>query len=722
MPLESKTVQNFQGVFTPYQKLAQPKGAVSLDSNLWFAIRGALSTFPGSKVLSSPGEDAPSVIWRAIQYFFPSFASTYKLYALSVQGSSANLYDVTMATWNGPAALSVDAGSGSMSKRPAILGGNPQPTPSLIPFADALIVALSDSVPPYIIDDSTAPAAPTLSSKASGSLGAATYYARVVYTGYASPSGESSLAVAANYVLVVDSPAAPPAPLNATTYDVYVGTASGQETKQNTTPVNIGSNWTMPDSGPTDTGAVLSPLTDSPGGHQLLNNFNSDAKYGTWKANHNEKEGKIIAITINNIPFEYSCTQSGKTGDGSGSPGNPMPTSFPTQVNATIVDGDTGWQCLGPLPGPPPGAAFAFNHLGFLWLWGVSSTYLADGISGPDAIWQSGLNDAQMFDPAFTGFVGKGNGETAQGGAVLTLNETGIAATQQLVLFKDASTYSVFGDFSTSIQILQAPGGVGCIAPGSVQFIADLGILRLSYKGMTLFDGQNDITEIYTDPIRGYIFGLNDPTTGEQLIAPLDFENIQLAKSTQCKEPSCYVMIAPVKVPDSASSPLELTTRVFVYDLAEQIWAIGDFPCGIGAAAFLPTLSGMESVVGGVVGDTIRRVMNPADLDWGANGPLTITGMVRAPEFGRSTQPLYIRRVNFRAEGSGQITSVTARYKRVDGRYVVKQCIPPKQLTGPVDIQDKVLSVHLDIGFSGQVVIEGIEYQIAEKAPTRIGR
>ena len=93
------------------------------------------------------------------------------------------------------------------------------------------------------------PAAPTLSSSAAGALGATTYYVTITYVdavGETTPSSVSSLAVVANDVLVVDSPAASGA---ATGYNVYVGTAAGSETKQNSSPITIGSNWTEPTSG-----------------------------------------------------------------------------------------------------------------------------------------------------------------------------------------------------------------------------------------------------------------------------------------------------------------------------------------------------------------------------------------------------------------------------------------------------------------------------------------
>ena len=93
-----------------------------------------------------------------------------------------------------------------------------------------------------------APAAPTLSQATIGALGAATYYAKVTYVtacGETTPSAESSFAVTANHVLKVASPAAS-SPASALGWNVYVSTASGVQTKQNATPIAIGSNWQEP--------------------------------------------------------------------------------------------------------------------------------------------------------------------------------------------------------------------------------------------------------------------------------------------------------------------------------------------------------------------------------------------------------------------------------------------------------------------------------------------
>lgn len=94
-----------------------------------------------------------------------------------------------------------------------------------------------------------APAGPTLSSSAAGTLAATTYYVRITYMtayGETPASPEENEAVAADHVLVVDSPSSL---TGATGWNVYVGTTSGSETLQNSTPIAISTNWTEPTSG-----------------------------------------------------------------------------------------------------------------------------------------------------------------------------------------------------------------------------------------------------------------------------------------------------------------------------------------------------------------------------------------------------------------------------------------------------------------------------------------
>lgn len=95
----------------------------------------------------------------------------------------------------------------------------------------------------------SAPAAPTLGQQAGGAIAATTYFVKVTYVtpkGETVASTEASLAVALNNLLVVTSPVAGQ---GATGYNVYVSTTTGTETKQNATPISIGTNWVEPTSG-----------------------------------------------------------------------------------------------------------------------------------------------------------------------------------------------------------------------------------------------------------------------------------------------------------------------------------------------------------------------------------------------------------------------------------------------------------------------------------------
>lgn len=89
-----------------------------------------------------------------------------------------------------------------------------------------------------------APAAPTLSYTAGGSLGTTSYNVYITYAGAegseSTPSTLSSITVPANNLLVIDSPAPE---TNATGWFAYVGTGSGGETLQST-EIAIGTNWT----------------------------------------------------------------------------------------------------------------------------------------------------------------------------------------------------------------------------------------------------------------------------------------------------------------------------------------------------------------------------------------------------------------------------------------------------------------------------------------------
>lgn len=135
---------------------------------------------------------------------------------------------------------------------------------ALAKLMDAIQLAQIQAILAASIQDLSAPVAPTPSQVSGGSLASATYYGKVTYVtgmGETTASTEFSLAVAANNLLQVPSPvSAPPA----TGWNIYLGTTAGEETKQNATPLAIGTAWTMPDTGLVTGGAAV-PTTNTTG-------------------------------------------------------------------------------------------------------------------------------------------------------------------------------------------------------------------------------------------------------------------------------------------------------------------------------------------------------------------------------------------------------------------------------------------------------------------------
>jgi hypothetical protein len=92
------------------------------------------------------------------------------------------------------------------------------------------------------------PPTPALDTVA-GNLPAQTVYVRITWTGEGgegAPSEETALDAAEDQALRVTPPGAP---AGVTGWNVYVGGASGEEARQNSGPLALGTPWVMPDTG-----------------------------------------------------------------------------------------------------------------------------------------------------------------------------------------------------------------------------------------------------------------------------------------------------------------------------------------------------------------------------------------------------------------------------------------------------------------------------------------
>lgn len=383
-------------------------------------------------------------------------------------------------------------------------------------------------------------------------------------------------------------------------------------------------------------------------------------------------------------------------------------------LNPVNKKGTEVWLNIGQAALSPPGAKFVFQHLDSIFLWGVGRTYGTDGITGPDALWQSNTGAPLTYDPADATFVGKGDGTEAQGGAEYSLSEAGIAATPQLVLFKDASTYSFLNSFPNA-SLVEVSGGLGCIAPATIQFIGGYGVMRLSYAGVTLFDGQLEHVTEYTDAIRGYLFG------GLSDVVPVDFTNIQNCVSTQSVNPPMYVFYAPLQGGSG------YVTRGFGYDFGLKQWFVIDLPFAISSATFLPQsvvaiAAAYQSLIGGASDGTVRRVF-AADPDWDG---IPVDAMLQLPDWGFPGTPTFIRRCNARltADGGGAtpfIRSVTFQGVRRSGQAFSRPLNTPISLISSMDVGETVLSGNITLRTRGQILLEGSDAQTSEKPTARVG-
>jgi len=462
----------------------------------------------------------------------------------------------------------------------------------------------------------------------------------------------------------------------------------------------------------------------------IVNNWQGTANYSALLRSTTYQVGEVITTTgSDGNTHVYQAQVGGSTAD-------IAPHNFPIVPDATVVDGQVVWQFIAHNAPPfPPGAGFVFYHLGFPWIWGTAATYTADGLYGPDGLSMGNLNDPNMWNPLFNSFLGKNDGQLAQGGSVLTMAESGIPATAQLILFKSQSTYNVIGAFP-NIQIQQVPLGMGCCAPNSVQTVPGVGVMRLSFWGVTVFTGQSDVADTYTDPIRPYLFGGTDD------IIPVDWTAIEVAASFQTVNPPGYCLLVPLKG-DARNPGL---TRGFFFDTILKAWFVLDFRWALGAGALLTQQKQRaQSVVGGFYDGVVRQVFN-GDVMWdsGASGdaPFDIQWMFRLPGQGPTGSPLFYRRLNLRAESMYERTfsppylhSASWRYQVRDGLAVAGELVVPPQvpLNVPTDPLQNPLNQSIsidrtamggatfDLGGQGQVVINGVEIQHTPKPPSRVG-
>lgn len=244
----------------------------------------------------------------------------------------------------------------------------------------------------------------------------------------------------------------------------------------------------------------------------------------------------------------FTATQGGISG--ATEPGK-VPTGgtiaippWPTTLDATIADGQVVWKNSGSVAtsSPPLGAAHCEVYAGSLWVANTRPSFNQQYPSdGPSALWMSDANNPDSWNPLNTAQVARDDGTEIMGLKAFSIAEAGIPTTQQLVVFKNFTTYVVNGVFGAAdFSIQQAETDQGCVAPRTIQFVPGFGLMRLTHLGFSYFDGIRD-TLVSTD-LHPYLFG--DPNQPD--IQPMDWAFSYFAKAAQVADPPMYICAVPV--------------------------------------------------------------------------------------------------------------------------------------------------------------------------------
>src|SRR2546428_1442431 len=286
-----------------------------------------------------------------------------------------------------------------------------------------------------------------------------------------------------------------------------------------------------------------------------------------------------------------------------------------TLTNITSVAGQT----------TPPGANHIAFHLGSIWLWNTSLT--TSSLDGPSSIRMSDINNPNSWPNANQTFISENDGQVGMGMATFTIAETGISPTQTLIAFKNYSTYqinSVFGASNFAIQRVKSD--MGCVAPRPIQFLSGIGMIRLTHKGLAIYNGVDD--KIVSEEIRPYIFG------GEE-IQPLNQTALGLSWAAQSQSRLYYVAACPVVG--------KALTRIFVYDLIRKAWVVCDFPISFSCMSLIATNVTFPVIYAGTnTGGQIVSIFNGDTTDAGA----PIQWSFRTKTFAQkdNTQPAFWKR------------------------------------------------------------------------------
>jgi hypothetical protein len=227
----------------------------------------------------------------------------------------------------------------------------------------------------------------------------------------------------------------------------------------------------------------------------------------------------------------------------------------------------------------PPGALHHTLHQGYYWVWNTAPASAGSGVVtpttayvGPSALQSSDLNNPNSWPLANQIFIDKDDGDQGMGMGQFTIAESGISPSTSQILFKTYKAYQmtgVFGSTSPAFAIQKIKSDMGCVAPRTIQFAPGFGLLRMTHRGVSKFNGVDD--KLVSEEIRPIIFG-------SDLYIGLDWANIGTAVAAVVSNPPLYLCAVPV-----VGTPG--LTRVLCYDLVREAWTILTYPFAIASLA-----------------------------------------------------------------------------------------------------------------------------------------
>lgn len=441
------------------------------------------------------------------------------------------------------------------------------------------------------------------------------------------------------------------------------------------------------------------------------------ANYPSWQASVAWNVGDQISVIIGGVTYLFTSTQGGLSGS--------TTPAFSATLGSTVIDNQVIWRNSGAVSTSPAprGAAHGIVYAGSLWIANTSPQTTTDKLDGPTVIKMSDANNPQSWNPLNVAFIGRDDGTQITGLASFTIAEAGIAPTGSLCVFKEFSTFQIFGVFgANNFQIDQAQTDMGCIAARSIQFLPGFGITRMTHLGFAIFDGVRD--RLISEEIRPYLFG---GVVQQSDIVAVDFSFVYFSKGVQSTTPPMYFCACPLLGAGG------VMTRVFCYDLVMKAWMIIDLPWPISTLTSVRVGEGKPVLLAGRSDTGVVNRLQEGDVQWDAatQAAANIKWSIQANDIlieGGSVRAFY-RALTIRGQCLDPALPPTISVSiTLDGKpmtptpinYFIEPQPGSNQFQLDVDILMNAQVAHVTLAGAGRLIIDSLDWEAQPKGGRKV--